>query len=570
MGNDPLWRGTHPQEVLGETEVPWPRTGFYPAKHFGQITAQQQLSVENLAYLADLQFTRFAEPVLCVSATRNETRQICRAVAARFEPLEPLPESLQRIAELVETRFPFLRSLRDAVLKGVAYHNAALPHILRQAIEDAIMLRSLRVVAATTTLAEGVDLPFRVTIVANWLFYDGEAGRPMSALLFRNIAGRCGRPGMFTEGDVVVYDNPVGDAEMTHPARRPALQRDIFFVPTPPHLATSVTKNAGQGPAAFAVLGSQLLGAIQENPAVTDLGEEFFSNTFAARLGIDTRRAVRDMVGRAVDSLVNEEPRLAEAASPLRLTALGAGASRTGLSPATARKPTAFLGELDADAGLETVASLLLRTFADAPEQTNANLTKTVHNARSKFSVKPDDFEAVVGGWLVGTPLDRLFQALPWVTRSRRRPALGEWLAGLPEHSTWDVEFDKFTDFVYQVFEGFLPWLLRSCGVLSEIAHPTLEERQWSLWARMVEGGVNHQWAVWALEDGAPPDREALVAVSQALDRLGVSFVQAILEGPGVVRPAFEHALAQVGGRESPIGRAVLALQAWYSQKHGT
>ena len=96
-----------------------------------------------------------------------------------------------------------------------------IPLDVREGIERAVESRALKVVAATTTLAEGVDLPFRVTILADWLTFDGEKDRPMDSLLFKNIAGRCGRAGQFTEGDTIIFDNPVGDALMTSPARRP-------------------------------------------------------------------------------------------------------------------------------------------------------------------------------------------------------------------------------------------------------------------------------------------------------------------------------------------------------------
>ena len=36
----------------------------------------------------------------------------------------------------------------------------------------------------------------------------------MESLLFKNIAGRCGRAGQFTEGDTIIFDNPVGDAQL--------------------------------------------------------------------------------------------------------------------------------------------------------------------------------------------------------------------------------------------------------------------------------------------------------------------------------------------------------------------
>ena len=101
--------------------------------------------------------------------------------------------------------------------------------------------RALRIVAATTTLAEGVDLPFRVTILADWLTFDGEKSRPMESLLFKNIAGRCGRAGQFTEGDTIIFDNPVGDAQLTSPMRRSVLQEEIFFPDSQPVLTSAIS-----------------------------------------------------------------------------------------------------------------------------------------------------------------------------------------------------------------------------------------------------------------------------------------------------------------------------------------
>ena len=77
-------------------------------------------------------------------------------------------------------------------------------------------------VAATTTLAEGVDLPFRVTVIADWLLWTDLAPdpRPISAALFANIAGRAGR-GWFvhqteTQSSSTIRSEPLSN----RPARR--------------------------------------------------------------------------------------------------------------------------------------------------------------------------------------------------------------------------------------------------------------------------------------------------------------------------------------------------------------
>ena len=218
-----------PSEVLGETQLPWPNRGFYPAQHFGAIRKQEPQALENVAFLADYQYEQYGQPVLCVCSTRRKTRHLAARIAQRFAPLEPLPGPIRVITDLIDQKYQFLRPLKESLQRGVAYHNSSLPHEVREGIERAAETRSLRAVAATTTLAEGVDLPFRVTILVDWLTFDGENSRPMESLLFKNIAGRCGRAGQFTEGDTVVFDNPVGDSQFTSPARRPDFTGSHFF-----------------------------------------------------------------------------------------------------------------------------------------------------------------------------------------------------------------------------------------------------------------------------------------------------------------------------------------------------
>ena len=77
---------------------------------------------------------------------------------SKFDDLMPLPGSIRRTTNLIDQKYHYLRPLRDALLKGIAYHNSSLPHDVRQGIEKAVEARDLKVVAATTTLAEGRGL----------------------------------------------------------------------------------------------------------------------------------------------------------------------------------------------------------------------------------------------------------------------------------------------------------------------------------------------------------------------------------------------------------------------------
>ena len=52
----------------------------------------------------------------------------------------------------------------------------------------------------------------------------------MPSLLFRNVAGRCGRAGVFTEGDTVIFDNPLGNTRYTEVSSRREVQEKMFIL----------------------------------------------------------------------------------------------------------------------------------------------------------------------------------------------------------------------------------------------------------------------------------------------------------------------------------------------------
>ena len=122
-GDDPL--RNLPSEVLGETLLPWPNVEFYPARHFGAIKKQEPRALENVAFLADFEHAQYQQPVLCVCSTRPKTRRLSNQIARRFESLEPLPPTTKSVIDLIDRKYPYLRPLRQALQRGVAYHNSS-------------------------------------------------------------------------------------------------------------------------------------------------------------------------------------------------------------------------------------------------------------------------------------------------------------------------------------------------------------------------------------------------------------------------------------------------------------
>ncbi len=105
--------------------------------------------------------------------------------------------------------------LADCVERGVAFHHAGLSSTQRSLVEDAFRDRLLKVIAATPTLAAGVNTPARRVIVRDWQRYDPTAGgmTPLDVLEVHQMMGRAGRPGLDPYGEAVLLAQSHEDSQ---------------------------------------------------------------------------------------------------------------------------------------------------------------------------------------------------------------------------------------------------------------------------------------------------------------------------------------------------------------------
>jgi helicase len=89
--------------------------------------------------------------------------------------------------------------LREALRHGVAFHNADLDRDERLVIEEQFRAPGtpLRVIAATTTLAMGVNTPAEAVVIAG---LEHPGSQPYSVAEYKNIVGRAGRLGFTAHG----------------------------------------------------------------------------------------------------------------------------------------------------------------------------------------------------------------------------------------------------------------------------------------------------------------------------------------------------------------------------------
>ena len=77
---------------------------------------------------------------------------------------------------------------------------------------EVIEARIVRVVLATSTLSEGVNLPFETVLIPSVTRYRNQSQESITVREFSNLAGRAGRPGFGTEGQsLVLLKDPASD-----------------------------------------------------------------------------------------------------------------------------------------------------------------------------------------------------------------------------------------------------------------------------------------------------------------------------------------------------------------------
>ncbi|XP_062868243.1 DNA polymerase theta, partial [Trichomycterus rosablanca] len=111
------------------------------------------------------------------------------------------PEGLQDVvAQLKRAPAGLDEILKRTVPWGVGFHHAGLTFDERDILEGAFRQGFIRVLAATSTLSSGVNLPARRVIIRTPVFN----GRLLDILTYKQMVGRAGRKGVDTIGESVL------------------------------------------------------------------------------------------------------------------------------------------------------------------------------------------------------------------------------------------------------------------------------------------------------------------------------------------------------------------------------
>ncbi len=185
---------------INEDTGRWNTRRFPAQDHKGQTAAELASKFSELG------------PVLVFCSQTNFANSVAKALEARLDLLEKVDETIPS-----SFRTPRTQSVRVArewlgedhfvtrlLKRGIAIHHGRLPDALRKSVEDDFRNRKYRVLVATNTLAQGVNLPVRTVIIHSvWRTYANQIRERLLARDYWNIAGRAGRAREETEGTVI-------------------------------------------------------------------------------------------------------------------------------------------------------------------------------------------------------------------------------------------------------------------------------------------------------------------------------------------------------------------------------
>jgi replicative superfamily II helicase len=127
---------------------------------------------------------------IAVANNTNWVWNMARKVSEKFEPMSPVSEEIKLVQNFLKTEISENFELIEMLSRGVGVHHSGLSDEVRTLIEWLAEEGKLKVLCATTTIAQGINFPVSSVFMASNKY---PYGKKMSPREFWNLAGRAGR-----------------------------------------------------------------------------------------------------------------------------------------------------------------------------------------------------------------------------------------------------------------------------------------------------------------------------------------------------------------------------------------
>ncbi|WKD59135.1 DEAD/DEAH box helicase [Corynebacterium caspium] len=165
--------------------------------NFSYVYTPVHETVENLLKAGEY-------PICIVHPSQREASE--RAQSMTSLNLVNAAEREKIVAEIGDFRFSttFGRQLSNLLRRGIGVHHAGMLPKYRRLVEKLSQTGLLKVISSTDTLGVGINIPIRTVLITSLSKFDGTKQRILKSREFHQVAGRAGRAGFDTHGNVVV------------------------------------------------------------------------------------------------------------------------------------------------------------------------------------------------------------------------------------------------------------------------------------------------------------------------------------------------------------------------------
>jgi replicative superfamily II helicase len=304
--------------------------------------------------------------------------------------------------------------LRACLQGGTAFHNTNLTREEKALVEQAYRdpKGGIAVLAATTTVAAGINTPASTVILAEQEFV-GEDGRPFTVAEYKNMAGRAGRLGFNEKGKSIIYaENAIERGQLFRKYVRgsPEPLRSSFALSDLPtwivRLLTQVKK----------VRGDEL--------------SRLLANTYGGYLAARQSPSWKPEIGRQLESLLTRMIGLELAEQEgdfVRLTLLGRACGNSSLSFESSLRLVELLKALNP---ADLTAERLMAIVQALPES-DGGYTPMMKRGRSE-SIRPGQANERYGGPIVRLLQRYIEDEFEYFARCKRAAILWDWIEGEP------------------------------------------------------------------------------------------------------------------------------------------
>ena len=460
---------------------------------------------------------RQGEQILIFLKGKRDTVR-CVLELAEASELTPATDALAALEPLEETSLK--AQLRDALAGGVAFHHADLTSAERAIVEAAYRRGEVRVIACTTTLAFGVNLPASTVFIeaVKW-DTDKRTGTaievPLSWAEYENISGRAGRLGFHEEfGRSVLIATNQFQADLLW--RGYVMGEQEQFTPAPGQTG----------------LADRILNLIASKVCLsTDELQAFLDLTYLGFQQRGKRAPASDEAERALDVLVTAQLVNRSEDGRLEASTLGEVAARKGIRAATAVKLARFFESAQGRDVSELELFYALSLTEDG-QKMQIPLSSAEHRGRG--------YESKVGEWIrergyePGDELQKLLNARMLPTAQEARSAklsllLLGWING-DELSSLENRCQCYAGTILTLTDE-VSWLVDAAAEIAEVMG-------WASAKHLSELAERARLGV------APPSLELARAQLPGLNREEIkTLVSAGFDSPMAVREASPEAL---------------------------